>query len=167
MSRRALESLKQYSEVNLFQRGIIPLLGYRSTIVYYKRGNVSPGRPRPNMRFVPIKNVVQQGVLALHRVRQGFVKARTAQASQIRGLLAEFGVVIPQRITQLFAKMPEVLEDATNELPGSVRALMRRRAEIRHDRLEGSRPIRAGFSGRKLGTHRRGRWRLPRAGIAC
>lgn len=42
---------------------------------------------RPNMRFVPIKNVEQQAVLALHRVRQGFVKARTAQANQIRGLL--------------------------------------------------------------------------------
>jgi len=81
---------------------------------------------RPNMRFVPVKNVAQQGVLALHRVRQGFVKARTAQANQIRGLLGEFGVVIPQGIVQLFAKMPEVLEDATNELPDSVRALMLR-----------------------------------------
>jgi glycosyltransferase involved in cell wall biosynthesis len=38
LSRRALESLKQYSEVNLFLRGIIPLLGYRSTVVYYERG---------------------------------------------------------------------------------------------------------------------------------
>ena len=40
---------------------------------------------RPNMRFVPIKNIEQQAVLALHRARQGFVKARTAQANQIRG----------------------------------------------------------------------------------
>jgi transposase len=45
---------------------------------------------RPNMRFVPSKNVEQQGVLALHRARQGFVKARTSQANRIRGLLAEF-----------------------------------------------------------------------------
>ena len=44
---------------------------------------------RPTMRFVPIKNVEQQPVLSLHRVRQGFVKARTAQANQIRGLLGE------------------------------------------------------------------------------
>jgi transposase len=44
---------------------------------------------RPNMRFVPIKNAEQQAILALHRARQGFVKARTAQANQIRGLLAE------------------------------------------------------------------------------
>lgn len=48
---------------------------------------------RPNMRFVPVKNVEQQGLLALHRARQGFVKARTAQANQIRGLLAEFGLI--------------------------------------------------------------------------
>lgn len=84
---------------------------------------------RPNMRFVPIKNVEQQGALALHRVRQGFVKTRTAQGNQIRGLLAEFGVIIPQGIAQLFAKLPEVLEDATNELPDSVRALMHRLLE--------------------------------------
>jgi transposase len=38
---------------------------------------------RPSMRFVPIKNTEQQSVLALHRVRQAFVKARTAQANQI------------------------------------------------------------------------------------
>ncbi len=38
---------------------------------------------RPNMRFVPIKNLEQQAVLALHRARQGFVKARTSQANQI------------------------------------------------------------------------------------
>ena len=47
---------------------------------------------RPNMRFVPIKTMEQQAVLSVHRVRQGFVKARTAQANQIRGLLTEFGL---------------------------------------------------------------------------
>ena len=51
---------------------------------------------RPSMRFVPIKNVEQQAVLALHRVRQGFVRARTAQANQIRGLLGEYGLLVPQ-----------------------------------------------------------------------
>ena len=51
---------------------------------------------RPNMRFVPLKNIEQQAVLSVHRVRQGFVGARTALANQIRGLLAEFGLVVPQ-----------------------------------------------------------------------
>jgi transposase len=63
---------------------------------------------RPNMRFVPIKNVEQQSVLSLHRVCQGFVKAGTAQANQIRGLLSEFGLVIPQGINRIArrSKMP-------------------------------------------------------------
>jgi hypothetical protein len=42
---------------------------------------------RPNMRFVAVKNGEQQAILAVHRARQGLVKARTAQANQIRGLL--------------------------------------------------------------------------------
>lgn len=53
---------------------------------------------RPGMRFVPVKNVAQQAVLALHRVRQGWIKARTAQANQIRGLLSEFGLIVPRGI---------------------------------------------------------------------
>lgn len=81
---------------------------------------------RPNMRFVPIKNVEQQAVLALHRVRQGFVKARTAQANQIRGLLAEFGLVIPKGIAHIASRVPELIEDAAYELPGSFRRLTER-----------------------------------------
>jgi transposase len=56
---------------------------------------------RPNMRFVPIKSLDQQALLTLHRVRQGFVVERTAVVNRIRGLLAEFGVVIPQRVESL------------------------------------------------------------------
>ncbi len=81
---------------------------------------------RPNMRFVPIKNVEQQAVLALHRVRQGFIKARTAQANQIRGLLAEFGLIIPQGSGHIATRVPELIEDATNELSGSFRLLIER-----------------------------------------
>ena len=81
---------------------------------------------RPNMRFVPIKNIEQQSVLALHRVRQGFVKARTAQANQVRGLLGEFGLVIPQGIANIAKRVPELIEDAANELTGSFRLLVDR-----------------------------------------
>jgi transposase len=56
---------------------------------------------RPNMRFVPIKTPDQQAVLALHRARQGFVRQRTAQGNQIRGVLAEYGVTIPQEIRNI------------------------------------------------------------------
>ena len=81
---------------------------------------------RPNMRFVSIKNVEQQSVLALHRVRQGFVKGRTAQANQIRGLLGEFGLIIPQGIASIASGVPELIEDASNELTGSFRLLVDR-----------------------------------------
>lgn len=84
---------------------------------------------RPNMRFVGIKNVEQQAVLAQHRARQGFIKARTAQANQIRGLLAEYGLVIPQGIAQIAKRVPELIEDASNQLPGSFRLLIDRLLE--------------------------------------
>jgi transposase len=56
---------------------------------------------RPNRRFVPVKSVEQQAILSLHRVRQGFVEQRTATINRIRGLLAEFGMVLPQRAEQV------------------------------------------------------------------
>ena len=81
---------------------------------------------RPNMRFVPVKNVEQQAVLSLHRARQGFVKTRTAQANQIRGLLAEYGIVIPQGIGHITKRLPGILEDGENDLPGAFRLLLQR-----------------------------------------
>ena len=81
---------------------------------------------RPNMRFVAIKNIDQQAILSVHRARQGFVKARTAQANQIRGLLSEFGIVMPQGILSIGKRMPDILEDAENGLPGTLRKLLER-----------------------------------------
>ena len=76
------------------------------------------GCARPNMRFVPVKSPEQQSVLALHTARESFVHARSAQANQIRGLLIEFGLVIPQGIRHLYERVPDLIEDASNELPG-------------------------------------------------
>ncbi|HYL89949.1 MAG TPA: IS110 family transposase [Burkholderiales bacterium] len=84
---------------------------------------------RPNMRFVAVKTIEQQALLSLHRARQGFVKARTAQANQIRGLLSEYGVVIPQGIGHVTRRVPELIEDASNELPGLFRMLIDRLLE--------------------------------------
>jgi transposase len=81
---------------------------------------------RPNMRFVPIKNVEQQALLGLHRARQGFVWARTAQTNQIRGLLVEFGLVVPKGIYALQQNIPGILEDAENGLPAMSRELIAR-----------------------------------------
>ena len=84
---------------------------------------------RPHMRFVAVKTAEMQAVLALHRARQGFVKARTAQANQIRGLLAEFGIVIPKGIGHIAKRVPEILEDGENGLPGMMRQLLERLGE--------------------------------------
>ena len=50
---------------------------------------------RPTMRFVPIKSVAQQDIQALHRVRTRLLKARTALIHEARGLLLEYGIVVP------------------------------------------------------------------------
>jgi transposase len=84
---------------------------------------------RPNMRFVAVKTIEQQAVLSLHRARQGLVKMRTAQANQIRGLLAEFGLVVPVGIHHLYRQLPTILEDGDNGLGGIVRALLARLGE--------------------------------------
>ena len=81
---------------------------------------------RPNMRFVPIKNVEQQAVLSVHRARQGFVKARTAQGNQIRGLLTEYGITLPQGISHITKRLPAILEDGENDLPDVFRQLLQR-----------------------------------------
>lgn len=81
---------------------------------------------RPHMRFVPVKTPAQQAVLSLHRARQGFIKARSAQANQLRGLLGEFGIAIPQGIRQLSTHVPDIVEDADNGLPGLMRGLVQR-----------------------------------------
>ncbi len=66
---------------------------------------------RPHMRFVPIKTQAQQTMLSLHRARAGLVKSRTAVANQIRGLLSEFGIVLPQGIRLLGQRVIEALSN--------------------------------------------------------
>jgi transposase len=78
---------------------------------------------RPNMRFVPVKSAEQQDLLALHRVRSGLVKERTAQANRLRGLLGEYGIVIGKGLVQLRKRLPEILEDAENDLSDLVGVL--------------------------------------------
>lgn len=80
---------------------------------------------RPSMRFVGIKNVEQQDVLAIHRVRERLVKERTAIVNQIRGLLMEYGVVIAQGVAQIRKHLSSIIEDEENELTLMGRELFR------------------------------------------
>jgi transposase len=76
---------------------------------------------RPSMRFVAVKSAEQQAVLSLHRARQGFVKARTATANQIRSLLTEFGITLPPGIAHLSMACQRMAGEA---LPDSFRRLI-------------------------------------------
>jgi transposase len=71
---------------------------------------------RPSMRFVPIKNTAQQDIQSLHRYRQRIIQQRTALANQIRGLLAEYGLIAAQGIGCLRRKLPQFLENQDNQL---------------------------------------------------
>lgn len=71
---------------------------------------------RPTMRFVPVKTVEQQDIQGIHRIREQLIKSRTAQANQIRGLLGEYGIIIPKGLRQVRGRLPGILEDAENEL---------------------------------------------------
>jgi transposase len=79
---------------------------------------------RPSMRFVPAKSLEQQDIQSLHRIRSQAVARRTAQANQIRGLLMEYGLIIPQGISYVRKSIPLMLEDGDNELTFLFRELL-------------------------------------------
>jgi transposase len=76
---------------------------------------------RPTMRFVPVKNIEQQSMLSLHRVQQAFVKAHIAQANQIRGLLAEYGLIVPKGIGFIAARLTDLIEGCDQRAAGMFR----------------------------------------------
>nr|VFK06075.1 MAG: Transposase [Candidatus Kentron sp. H]VFK09440.1 MAG: Transposase [Candidatus Kentron sp. H] len=79
---------------------------------------------RPSMRFVPPKSVEQQDVQSLHRIRGRQVANRTRQSNQIRGLLLEYGIIIPKGIGKLRKRIPEILEDAESGLTPTFRKML-------------------------------------------
>jgi transposase len=79
---------------------------------------------RPNMRFVTVKSVAQQDIQATHRIRAEVMTQRTATANQIRGLVAEYGLVAPPHLRALRAAIPCWLEDAENGLTDHFRSLL-------------------------------------------
>ena len=90
---------------------------------------------RPQMRFVAVKSVEQQSMLCIHRLREGFKEERTACINRIRGLLAEFGLVFPQKPVVLRLALPDVIEDASNEL-GALARLALQRAQQQWQELD-------------------------------
>ena len=79
---------------------------------------------RPSMRFVPAKSLEQQDIQSIHRIRSQVVARRTALSNQIRGLLMEYGMVIPKGITYTRKAIPLILEDAGNGVTPLFRELL-------------------------------------------
>jgi len=79
---------------------------------------------RPNMHFVPVKNTDQQGILCVHRLREGLKEERTASINRIRGMLTEFGLVASKSPEKLREKLTDMLEDASNDLSGLARLVV-------------------------------------------
>jgi transposase len=79
---------------------------------------------RPTMRFVPEKSIEQQDIQSLHRIRSQLIARRTAQSNQVRGLLLEYGIIIPQGIRYVRQQLPLILEAADNGLSDLFRELL-------------------------------------------
>ena len=94
---------------------------------------ISEAALRPNMRFVPPKSVAQQDLQLIHRFRETAMKNRTQLINQARGALIEFGIIIPKGAKNVRLYLPEILEDADNELSFEMREeLDHLRGEIVH-----------------------------------
>lgn len=114
---------------------------------YVKRGKTDAGDAeaiceavtRPTMRFVPIKSVEQQAALSLHRTRDLLVRQRTQLVNMIRGLLAEFGVILPKGITHALEFARRTAAGEANEVPALAASVIKALAE---QALEGQACIR-------------------------
>jgi len=73
---------------------------------------IAEASQRPKASFVSIKTVEQQDIQSLQRIRERQMKQRTATANQLRGLMAEYGVIVPAGLNQLRNSVPDILEDA-------------------------------------------------------
>lgn len=78
---------------------------------------------RPEMRFVPQKSVEQQDLQALHRVRSRLIGCRTQVGNQIRGLLAEYGIILPLHLSQVRLQLPQLIAEEHPQLSPFAREL--------------------------------------------
>ncbi|BCV55389.1 hypothetical protein TUM17383_36360 [Shewanella algae] len=101
-------------------------------VIPYRQGNkndyndalaIAEAAQRPNMRFVPAKSIEQQDVQMLHRVRERLTQQTTALVNQVRGMLAEYGIVLAKGKTAFRSQLPDILEDGENALTAKGRAI--------------------------------------------
>ena len=87
---------------------------------------VAEAARRPNIKEAPMKTLDQQGLQAIQRSRDLLVQESTALSNHLRGLLMEFGEVIPKGFAALHASSPGDLEDGGNEVPDMYRPALHR-----------------------------------------
>lgn len=101
-------------------------------VVPFRQGNkndyndalaIAEAAQRPNMRFVKPKSVEQHDVQLLHRMRERLTKQSTALINQVRGMLAEYGIVMTKSKSAFKAQLPDILIDETNTLTTKGRAI--------------------------------------------
>jgi transposase len=94
---------------------------------------------RPKASFVPVKSLEQQDLQSLQRIRERLIKHRSATGNQLRGLLAEYGIVLPKGLRYLRAQVPLILEDAEQPLTVVARDFIHRlyRELVGHDKQIG------------------------------
>lgn len=78
---------------------------------------------------VPVKSPRQQGMQALHRVREQLKAQRTATINLVRGVLREYGVMIPNGSAKVRIAVRAALEDAGNDVPMALRATVAEQLE--------------------------------------
>jgi transposase len=105
---------------------------------------------RPNMRFVPVKSVHQQAELGLHRVRQGFIEERTGTLNRIRGLIAEFGYVLPNGPEHIRRGVPGIIDALPARVGRCVRDLLEHAERLTAKVLEYEHEIRLGMRDNEL-----------------
>ena len=92
---------------------------------------VAEAAKRPHIKEAPLKSLEQQALQAIQRSRELLIGERTALSNHIRGLLLEFGIVIPKGFCHLHRAVPDVLEDADNGVPDMFRSTL----FLMHERL--------------------------------
>jgi len=88
---------------------------------------------RPEMRFVPVKTEHQQAILSLHSMRDGLVKARTAQIHQIRAAFYEFGIDMPEGRHWCVKSLPAAFERLEGKIPQMVIDALQLQLELIRD----------------------------------
>lgn len=88
---------------------------------------------RPDMRFVPVKNEQQQGILAIHNMRNLLVKDRTAQIHQIRAVFYEFGIELPKGRHWGLKALPAAFASAEGRVETMVLEALRDQLELIHE----------------------------------